>query len=129
MTQYHLILLCVPFRLKADYSVDCTTSLHTQYQLLGLVAVVLFPLGIPLLFYLLVRRSRAAIQDKEHEDHKATLKRYAFLLDDFKHEYYYWEPLDLCRKLILTSLHVAPPPCLHVSCSPMHDSIPVTGCA
>ena len=47
--------------LKADYTVECLSSHHTPIVVLGLVALLLYPIGVPFAFLLLLRAARPAI--------------------------------------------------------------------
>eukprot|EP01050_Picozoa_sp_SAG11_P002364 SAG11_NODE_118_length_15921_cov_30.283448_3_plen_550_part_00 len=86
--------------LGADYQISCDTLAHVLYLAVAILAVGLYPVGIPLgtLFLLIRSRKEMAV-----ENSPARL-RYSFLVSDYKPEYYYWETLEMLRKVILTGL-------------------------
>jgi hypothetical protein len=84
--------------LKADYAIDCNDL--GSMQLLGLFFVVVYALGVPCVFFALLRSKAELIQ----ADDADTKERFGFLIDDYVPSCYYWEPIDLSRKLILTSV-------------------------
>jgi len=47
--------------LRADYDIECYTSEHTATFTLGILALILYPVGVPLFFFLLLRSARTAI--------------------------------------------------------------------
>ena len=48
--------------LRADYSVECYSSEHTPTAVLGTLALLMYPLGVPCFFFLLLRSAKAAIK-------------------------------------------------------------------
>ena len=70
--------------LKADYDVECFTGTHARkHMVLGVVGVVLYPIGIPLFTaFLLLRDGKTYPPPLVPSSplHRATLKR--FLWDD-----------------------------------------------
>eukprot|EP01051_Picozoa_sp_SAG22_P006365 SAG22_NODE_413_length_10849_cov_6.078977_7_plen_1231_part_00 len=103
-----------------DMSIDCASGTHVAFMALGLVCIIIYPIGIPLVFFFLLRRDTAANaihpevgqdtkkqetgkkEDKENEKKSA----YDFLKKDYKPEYYYFECITLMEKLLLTGLLV-----------------------
>lgn len=51
-------------RLRADYAIDCDTRKHKTYEYLALfLGIPLYPVGIPLLFMVLLYRRRSQLKD------------------------------------------------------------------
>jgi hypothetical protein len=112
--------------LEADYGVDCLDPLHRRFEAAAYVLVLLVPLGVPLAaLAVLLRAHRAhrtafaaggprestadegaavAHASAEAYAHARLEAQYGFLVADFRPGCYWFEPLDLFRKLALTSL-------------------------
>ncbi|KAL1520050.1 hypothetical protein AB1Y20_023526 [Prymnesium parvum] len=66
---------------------------------IALVMIVIWPLGVPFLYAVLLWSSRDAVRIGKHTRlSRAT----AFLAGDYKHSVIWWEPVEMCRKLTLT---------------------------
>ena len=111
--------------LDMDYDVSCSDPRYARYRLCAWVLLVAWPVGIPLgLLALLWRhyqrnkREFAAMEDQalrsgakmrqsygaaEHNRSKL-IERYDFCLDSYRPGCWYWEPLDMLRKLALSGL-------------------------
>ena len=61
--------------LIADYSIDCGTKEYALYATYSGVMVVVYPIGIPLVFALLLFRKRARIKSSVEEREKVRLDR------------------------------------------------------
>ena len=70
-------------KLRADYSVTC--DLHdarfVQIRVIALVAIALYPIGIPLLYSILLRKKRKEIRDLNFDDD--LVRAMAFLYNAF----------------------------------------------
>jgi hypothetical protein len=95
--------------LRADYSVQCDTAEHKLYKAYASVMIVIYPLGIPLLYTWLLWRSREKLSTEKdasgrvldrHED--VSLLSTKFLWKRYRHEMYYWEVAECVRRLLLT---------------------------
>ena len=102
----------VGYFLAVDYSVACSgpntvtwfptghpRSLeHEHIQSIAYVMFIIWPVGMPLLYYSLVMSSRKALKDRR----PTRISRSAYFLHgEYKPEYYYWECVDLLRRLAL----------------------------
>ena len=74
--------------LKADPQVVCDTPQHTQIQALALVAVLLYPLGIPAFFFVMLRIVRKELKAQRSSRLSEAL---GFLHRDYESDFYYWE--------------------------------------
>ena len=84
--------------LKADYMVDCDGDEYTPVFLLSLVAILFYPVGLPIVYWLLLRQAKTAII----EDRPTALSHALdFLHRDFLPKCYYWEIIETQKKLFL----------------------------
>ena len=79
--------------LVADYAVECHGSDYRWLQVYAAVGIVVYPVGINVMYGWLVASHR-----NNHREHLG------FLLDAYKPEYFYWEIVDNLRRLSLTGL-------------------------
>eukprot|EP01045_Picozoa_sp_COSAG04_P027837 COSAG04_NODE_4163_length_2261_cov_1.519426_1_plen_126_part_10 len=113
--------------LRTDYRITCHTTEHQLFRIVAGVLIAVFSLGIPLyLVYLMARRLREysasddsdrfvarRVADELKIDDKqameaihdvATGREYSFLVNAFKSRYFYWEGVDMVRKLVLVGM-------------------------
>jgi hypothetical protein len=62
--------------------------------------VLLWPIGLPAGLFFAMYRVRGKIQDDDED----TICVFDFVLGDYKKDCWYWEVVELCRKLILAGL-------------------------
>jgi len=86
----------VQSRLKADYEVDCEDEEHYgPVKRLSWLAIVLYPIGVPVFYYLLLRMAKTAIV----KDRPTALSRaLGWLHRDFEPECYHWEIVEVLRE-------------------------------
>jgi len=95
--------------LTADYRIlcwdsngyDATWLLHAQ---IAFGAFLIYPLGIPCLYYCVLKSNEDALYDESHPDFKAVRAKYGFLYETYEKGTWYWELVMLAEKLILTGL-------------------------
>ena len=90
--------------LSADYTIDCDSREHFGWQMAGLALILVYPIGIPLSFFLMLLRNRHVLEDPYHKNHNKVTLRYAFLAQDFNKKCWYFECVDMLRKLMLSSM-------------------------
>ena len=103
--------------LYADYSVDCTSQQYGRYHLaaslLGAVVVLGIPFGLlGALFRQWGKSGKAWRGSSEHDDnmtlvdfHQSRIQQtYGFCTDAFRNGCFYYEPIDMLRKLALSGL-------------------------
>ena len=94
--------------LTADYSVKCQQGEWNGYAGGGVVFIILYVIGIPgIQLYLLVRnRKHLHLHDEmSHEDkvkQRLVEKEYGSIYNNYTEECYYYDILDLFRRLLLT---------------------------
>ena len=90
--------------LRADYAVDCRDA--EQYgpiEALALVAISLYPVGIPLMSLALLLAARKAILT---ERPTALSRALSFLHQDYEPKMFYWELVEIGKKLFLVGFCV-----------------------
>jgi hypothetical protein len=85
--------------LEVDYTIDCAETSALRWTM-GAILIAVWPIGVPAV--LLWRMYR--VKDKILAEDTNTLKQFHFVLGDYKTEYWYWEVVELGRKLILSGL-------------------------
>ena len=82
-----------------DLTLACDSSEYGAVFDLASVLVLIFPVGIPIAYLLLLWASRDALRSKKPSSlSRAT----AFLSGDYVASAFWWEPLEMCRKLTLS---------------------------
>ncbi|XP_071855222.1 uncharacterized protein [Apostichopus japonicus] len=93
--------------MRSDYSIECKTKLHAKYTTAAYIAtiyVVLFP------GYLFIQLWRYSTKDCDHsssvQDGTCRRKKYPpwlyFLCENYKPAFWYWEIVELGRKVLQT---------------------------
>lgn len=84
-----------------DYSIDCEDEVHTIMKIAATICVLVYPIGVPLVFlWLLVSDNRA---QQAASDKRINLE---FLRADYNDSCYYFETVILLEKLLLSGLLV-----------------------
>eukprot|EP00457_Paulinella_chromatophora_P000030 gb/GEZN01000030.1/.p1 GENE.gb/GEZN01000030.1/~~gb/GEZN01000030.1/.p1 ORF type:complete len:3581 (-),score=336.49 gb/GEZN01000030.1/:465-11183(-) len=85
--------------MKADYSLECFDHRWDSFLPLGMTALVIYPVGIPMIFFyfLSVQKFRLYTSSK-------VLYRYAFLYQAYHPDAWWFEIVDMTIKLAMTSV-------------------------
>ena len=83
--------------LRADYSIKCFTPRHRVYWLIAAVCAT-YPVGFPLVMLFLIYRFR---DSRAGENISFGLRVF---FESYKERFWFWEIIEMYRKLILTSL-------------------------
>jgi hypothetical protein len=86
--------------LVTDYSINCDDDSYSSMVLVCGTLVLVWAIGLPAFMFGLMYRSRDLIAAKDKE----TLQTFDFMIGDFKQSHWYWEIVELGRKLILSGL-------------------------
>jgi hypothetical protein len=115
--------------LHMDYRIDCSSTVHSFYQLVAGAVIGVFSVGIPLgMVVLMLMRmadyeastdsqrfvARRVADELRMDDAVAadairdvsTGREYSFLVNAYKPRYYFWEGIDMIRKLALVGMLV-----------------------
>ena len=85
--------------LYADLTLSCDSDEYESTKATALVMLAVWPVGVPMLYAVLLWASRKALST----GHPTSLSRAtAFLSGDYEVATFWWEPLEMCRKLTLT---------------------------
>jgi len=97
---YSCVKVGVKSYLTSDFTVQCYTSTWTRFAAANGIFLLLYPLGIPLLFVFLLYRER------RNERFLLPEVRYqlGFLYEVYQVRHWWWESVDLANKLIMTSI-------------------------
>jgi len=92
-------------RLQHDLQIQCWTATHSAFTFaVALPSLALWGLGLPLLaFWLLSRKQQDIIADQPQSD---TRRAWGFLYGGYKSDFYYWEIVIACRKIVMICLCV-----------------------
>lgn len=85
-------------RLFADYARDCNATEYDYYYYLGLIFVLVYPVGVPVLFLTLMLKNKATIHDS------INIQKYGFIFKDYGPVFFIWEIWELLRKLAMSGL-------------------------
>ena len=112
--------------LKADLSINCDSPEHKFYKAFATACIIVYPIGVPLLYAVNLWSDRALLDPgqkrlvKDHgkeegleraleerarlenmEEHRH-IQSLTFLYDSYEPKYYYFEVVETIRKLFLT---------------------------
>jgi len=95
--------------LYKDYSVDCNSSRYKMFLWYAIAMILIYPVGIPLLYVSLLFNHREILRNSEAMFREAsngypTTGHLLFLTSAYKPEYYYFEVLECVRRLFLASI-------------------------
>ncbi|CAM9812920.1 unnamed protein product, partial [Ectocarpus sp. 6 AP-2014] len=90
--------------LRADYRIRCTDAKHKAFQVYAGVMIIVYPLGIPLLYANLLFQRRAVLADASAD--KAVAQPMAGLWEPYRPERFYYEVVECVRRVMLTGVVV-----------------------
>eukprot|EP00752_Nemacystus_decipiens_P008612 g7691.t1 len=85
--------------LRSDYRILCTDAKHEALQVYAAFMIALYPVGIPLLYAVLLHHRRDVLADPRAD--KATAQSIADLWDPYRAERFYYEVIDRGRRGVL----------------------------
>ena len=93
--------------LRADYSIDCRTVSHDKYVAFSGVMAVVYPIGVPALYLASLWPYRSEMMDPQLRESPAAKSRHlVFFYADYKPGFWWWETVELIRKLVMTGFMV-----------------------
>lgn len=93
--------------LLTDKSIDCDSTAHAGVVAYAWIMVLVFCGGVPGGCFLLLWKSRDKISKAEEVRAKdESLSRIRFLFEYYKPEHWYWEPVEMLRRIFMTGFLV-----------------------
>lgn len=92
--------------LRADYSIDCRSTKHRALKVFAGIMVLLYPVGIPLFYTVLLHRTREVLQDESSRQANPQAKTIAALWESYTPKRYYHEVIECGRRMLLTGVVV-----------------------
>ena len=94
---------CTPYidgksYLVKDFTIECYAGKWNDYLIYGVIGVLVYPVGIPLLFTIQLWRKR------KHLDDRHVLNRLGFLYAIYRRETFLWDIWEMLQKLFLTGI-------------------------
>eukprot|EP01112_Ceratiomyxa_fruticulosa_P018928 TRINITY_DN6123_c0_g1_i3.p1 TRINITY_DN6123_c0_g1~~TRINITY_DN6123_c0_g1_i3.p1 ORF type:complete len:898 (-),score=136.84 TRINITY_DN6123_c0_g1_i3:76-2769(-) len=86
--------------LEQDYTILCHSSRWYSYLVGTIIMIVFWLVGVPLIFFITLTHNKAKLR------RQTILLRFGFLYLYYKDRFYYWEIVELLRRLFLTAIIV-----------------------
>eukprot|EP01050_Picozoa_sp_SAG11_P003620 SAG11_NODE_209_length_12331_cov_3.126226_3_plen_980_part_00 len=86
--------------IESDLRLSCTDLRYGFFFWFAIVGVIVYPVGVPSIFFGLMFRERDQIHDAINK------MKYGFLFGDYQPSFFMWEIFDLVRKLVLSGLMI-----------------------
>eukprot|EP00003_Mantamonas_plastica_P009012 TRINITY_DN181_c0_g1_i10.p1 TRINITY_DN181_c0_g1~~TRINITY_DN181_c0_g1_i10.p1 ORF type:complete len:1409 (-),score=447.00 TRINITY_DN181_c0_g1_i10:642-4868(-) len=86
--------------LEFDYREECFNERHSGYVGLAVVGILLYIIGIPAAFILTLRKYKDELETQKIRE------RFGFLYIGYNLKTYYWEIVEMMRKLVIASVLV-----------------------
>ena len=90
--------------LRVDYSIDCDSNKHMILKSFAGVMIMVYPLGIPALFALLLFENRRVLLNRDLRENAPSVKAISDLWKPYKPSRFYYEIIECARRLVLTTV-------------------------
>ncbi|CBJ33597.1 conserved unknown protein [Ectocarpus siliculosus] len=90
--------------LRADYRIHCTDAKHKAFKVYAAIMIVVYPVGIPLLYALLLFQRRHVLADAGAD--KTVALSISGLWEPYRPERFYYEVVECGRRVMLTGVVV-----------------------
>eukprot|EP00752_Nemacystus_decipiens_P013346 g11816.t1 len=90
--------------LRADYRIVCTDAKHRAFEVYAGIMIMVYPVGIPLLYAALLFQRRHVLADAGAD--KTVAQPIAGLWEPYRPERYYYEVVECGRRIMLTGVVV-----------------------
>ena len=86
--------------LAVDYQTPCEGTEYAALASLGVIGVLAYPIFVPVATYLVLLKNRAGLKDRTSK----SFNRYSFLVADYSEHFWFWECVEMLRKVMLTGV-------------------------
>ncbi|CAM9632719.1 unnamed protein product [Ectocarpus fasciculatus] len=90
--------------LRADYSIQCTDAKHKTFEAYAGVMIMVYPVGIPLLYAVQLFQHRGVLADASAD--KAAAQPIVGLWEPYRPERFFYEVVECGRRIMLTGVVV-----------------------
>ena len=88
-------------RVTNDLEVECWSTEHINYSIiLAIPSLIIWGFGIPAFAWIVLARN------KKHLDLIETREKYGFLYNGYKKNFYFWESVNMYRKITVICISV-----------------------
>jgi hypothetical protein len=91
--------------LARDHSIDCNSTDHKWYKSYATIMIFFYPVGIPVLYAIVLNRSRHRLQETDR-DYDPKVQKIAFLWQNYELSYWWMEVFECLRRLGLSGVLV-----------------------
>ena len=91
--------------LARDQSIDCSNSTHQFYVKYAAVMVFIYPVGIPLTYFVCLWMHRKEIQEP-NRDYNPMIQKTSFLWANYEPHLWWFEVFECARRLALSGILV-----------------------
>ncbi|CAN0412480.1 unnamed protein product, partial [Pylaiella littoralis] len=92
--------------LRADYRIECTSSKHQAFESFAGIMIMVYPLGIPAFYAVLLYKSRGVLESKTDRETSLQAQTISDLWEPYKPERFYYELIECLRRILLTGVVV-----------------------
>ena len=92
--------------LRADYRIQCDSTRHKMFQIYAGFMVIIYPVGIPAMYAVLLFRSRVLLKDGTMRVDALDVKSTSDLWKPYKPSRFYYEVVECIRRIALTGVVV-----------------------
>ena len=92
--------------LRADYGIECGNKMHQSYKTYAAIMILVYPVGIPVLYAGLLLRNRHILMDETRSEEDVAVKSTANLWEPYKPSRFYYEVIECFRRITLTGVVV-----------------------
>ena len=89
---------------RADYTILCDSPKHRALEVYAGVMAIIYPVGIPALYSLLLFRNRSVLTDKNRRESDVSVQSTSNLWKPYKPSRFYYEVVECARRILLTGV-------------------------
>lgn len=87
--------------LRTDYRIDCYSPMHRRLEIFAAFMVVVYPVGIPVFYWVLLYRKRKMLQDAGQREENMKLRPISALWNPYTPVRFYYEVIECVRRMWL----------------------------